>query len=1782
MKMRSVLTISLALICVGLISLLGFRLARVPTPEKAAAAAPREQIGLSPITHAAKSDTPRAWRSRVLGGPLAGAVTASAWAHKTGVAALDDFRTWTERYIATADSAEKLTLHAEGVALARARQALLKELIRSDPELALALTAPAGLPSQLPDEVAMWLERRVSDIGRLDVRHVDWIEGEQMRSEVVRTAIFGEVAYTAHVYGQRETAVPLVGAYLNGIAIDGELAVNDSPFRVLEAGESATAILTLSSNPSKTGGDEIVARIGQTFVAFAEEAELRAAEKRLYLLEAAYKPTSEVSLAEALDPALDVSTLASETDRSLGPKRAIVLRVDFPDLPGEPTLAGEVWTASRLQAVNTEEIAPFFAECSRGRTSLEFTVAPKLYRLARNTTVYLRDPTGGAGGGLDMRNDAYAAVGSDFDLNSFDHVIMIFSGLPGYPAGMAGGRDIWMNGLYRFSVVAHELGHNYGWGHANAWIGARHPLDYASGESWEYGDPFDVMGFGGFPESFGFGIATMATFGWIDGEQIATATTDSTFRIYASDQKGLSPTGKPLLGVKVRQDDTHDYWISFRSPTEAPYGGFTAGAHVTRVGSTARQSDLIVLNNAEDVPYGSLQREHMLLPLGAAFSDPGAGVSVQVLAHGGIGREQYVDVNVIFSSTLLAPAVGIQPADQLGVRIGASARFATWARAGQPQATYRWQRQPGGAGAWSDLTDNGIFTGSGTATLLITATAADMEGDRFRCRLENSVSSVLTDEARLTVVNVTAGSFTLAGRVSVSGYLDGPAAVAQFAYPMGIARSADGSFFVSDARNNLVRRVAADGTVSTVAMDIATPRGACVDAEGNLYVADENAAVIRKYSVTGGTSIFAGQLWTPGSVDGDRDTARLRAPNGLAIDAAGNLYVGDPIDQTVRKITPTGAVSTLAGTPGVAGYNDGPGATARFHFIAYQGCGLAVGLDGAIYVADTVNHCVRRIGLDGVVTTVAGSPERQGAVDGRPPLASLNAPIGLTVDASGVIYVADSAQSVIRAISPDGVLYTVAGAWGETDGVGAAFGLKSPQALVIGPDGRLYIADANNSAIRVYVPTGPAVVREPADALAIGVGGAAIFAVDTAGAWPLPEFRWQQRFAVPAGTAWTDVVDDEFYDGANSGHLVVTGASSRIDGLEFRCVVSNPKGSATSRVAAFTVANNGIFTLAGAPGNAAVRDSLLNDAGMTDPRTFVLMPDGVLAFIDGYYLVRLLRTTGEATRPPQIASVNASGLAGDAEGNLYFSDQSQHAIKKLLPSGATELIAGGNDYYAAGAVDGIGTAARFSSPTRLASAADGTLYVYDSGSYTVRAIAPAGQVTTLAGFVRASGSLDGTGLGARFSYITAMAMAPDGNLIVRDAGGRVLRRITPEGVVTTLAGLAGYGSFDGPGAVAAISADDGGLAVGPDGTIYLAERLTGKIRLVSTTGIVTTLRDIDGNPVLFPQPSGLAVDATGILYVGDATRHTISGYLPPPNIVRGPASVATSSGATVTLSVDATGTVGAHYQWSRNGRAFPGETSAQLVIASLSPSTAGDYNVEVSNRGGYRRSATATVGMAQSQTITFATLADRSFTRQAVALSASASSGLAVSFSVVSGPANVIGNLLTLNGVGTVVVRAAQAGDGQFAAADAVERSFVVHANFASWQQENFFPEQLNDPAVAGFSSDPDHDGVVNLLEYAFVLDPWAGETRGALPEVGTSVVEGESHLTLTYRRRKGAADLGYALEASSDLLDWATVAATETSVVDHGDWDAVTVRDPVALGSVPARFVRLQVQTSN
>jgi hypothetical protein len=210
-----------------------------------------------------------------------------------------------------------------------------------------------------------------------------------------------------------------------------------------------------------------------------------------------------------------------------------------------------------------------------------------------------------------------------------------------------------------------------------------------------------------------------------------------------------------------------------------------------------------------------------------------------------------------------------------------------------------------------------------------------------------------------------------------------------------------------------------------------SPWGVAVDAAGNTYVADTSNHTIRKISPGGMVSTLAGLTGKYGTTDGTGTAARFFIPLGVAVDAAGNVYVADTSNQTIRKITPSGVVTTLAGTETTTGYADDLGTAAMFNTPS----GVAVDKDGNVYVADTGNHTIRKITPGGMVSTLAGQAGTPGAANGTTE-ARFNTPYGVAVDKDGNVYVADKYNSTIRKITPEGVVSTLAGqaAQGSTDG----------------------------------------------------------------------------------------------------------------------------------------------------------------------------------------------------------------------------------------------------------------------------------------------------------------------------------------------------------------------------------------------------------------------------------------------------------------------------------------------------------------------------------------------------------------------------------------------------------------------------------------------------------------------------------------------------------------------------------------------------------------------------
>jgi len=241
------------------------------------------------------------------------------------------------------------------------------------------------------------------------------------------------------------------------------------------------------------------------------------------------------------------------------------------------------------------------------------------------------------------------------------------------------------------------------------------------------------------------------------------------------------------------------------------------------------------------------------------------------------------------------------------------------------------------------------------------------------------------------------------------------------------------------------------------------PYGVAVDNVGNVYVGDTYNGTIRKITAGGVVTTLAGSARQFGSTNGTGSAARFGEPRGIAVDGSGNVYVADTTNQLIREVTPGGVVTTLAGTAGVSGSTDGTRSAARF----YEPTDVAVDGSGNVYVADFDNQAIRKLTPSGVVTTLAGGSF--GSADGSGAAAQFSNPSGVAVDGSGNIYVADNANDLIRMITPGGVVTTLAGlaeTSGSTDGVGSAALFTNPAYLAVDGSGNLYVNDTGNYTIR--------------------------------------------------------------------------------------------------------------------------------------------------------------------------------------------------------------------------------------------------------------------------------------------------------------------------------------------------------------------------------------------------------------------------------------------------------------------------------------------------------------------------------------------------------------------------------------------------------------------------------------------------------------------------------------------------------------------------------------------
>ncbi|HXA14382.1 MAG TPA: protease pro-enzyme activation domain-containing protein [Opitutaceae bacterium] len=373
-------------------------------------------------------------------------------------------------------------------------------------------------------------------------------------------------------------------------------------------------------------------------------------------------------------------------------------------------------------------------------------------------------------------------------------------------------------------------------------------------------------------------------------------------------------------------------------------------------------------------------------------------------------------------------------------------------------SSFQWQVSTDGGSTWTNLTDNGTFSGTTTSTLTIANATAALNGDEFRvagggavtltvapalfpsptCIVADSSGNLFVGDGSsntIQEINSSAVVSLLAGSTGSAGATDGNGGGALFRQPGGITMNSTGTLFVADTGNSTIRKIAPGGIVTTFAGSAGNqsfrdgagtgaffnmPVGISLDASGNLFVADANNEVIRKITAGGTVITFAGTAGAAGSTD---LPAHFNFPSGLAVDnSSGNLYIGDTNNDTIRRITPAGVVTTLAGTEGVTGTANGNGLSmALFN----SPSGVATDSTGNIYVADTGNSTIRKITPGGTVTTLAGLGGIAGLLDGTGLNALFNHPKDLTVDSAGNVYVADTGNAAIRKITPAGAVTTL-------------------------------------------------------------------------------------------------------------------------------------------------------------------------------------------------------------------------------------------------------------------------------------------------------------------------------------------------------------------------------------------------------------------------------------------------------------------------------------------------------------------------------------------------------------------------------------------------------------------------------------------------------------------------------------------------------------------------------------------------------------------------------------
>jgi uncharacterized protein (TIGR03437 family) len=649
----------------------------------------------------------------------------------------------------------------------------------------------------------------------------------------------------------------------------------------------------------------------------------------------------------------------------------------------------------------------------------------------------------------------------------------------------------------------------------------------------------------------------------------------------------------------------------------------------------------------------------------------------------------------------------------------------------------------------------------------------------------------------------------------------GPAAAALLNQPRGVAVDAAGNTYFSDQQNHRVRKIDKSGIITTFAgtgirgtagdggpaanAQLISPYGLAFGKAGDLYIADHDANIIRKVAADGTMSTIAGIAGLSGySGDGGLSTtAKLNSPFDVAVDISGNLYIADAGNSRVRKVTPAGIITTAVGNGNLDfTATGGPGPQISIAFPE----GLAFDSTGNLYISEWGYARILKMNSAGAVTIFAGTGYFGSDGDSGPAgSATFIGPTALAVDATGTVYVADSDNHRVRKINTGGIITTVSGtgkigSGGDGFSAGAAQ-LFSPSGLAVDSSGNLLIGDTGNHRLRKVVVLSNLIGTVAGGSQSIGDGGPAASAV------------LFSPNGVAVDTAFNVYIADQF----NHRVRKVTPAG----------VIS-------------TVAGTGAPGYSG-DGGPAISAQLFYPLGVAlDPQGNLLVADtnnnrirrigsnGVIQTIAGNGRNDFAGDGGPAT----LAALSLPTSArSDAAGNLYIADTFNSRIRKINVGGTINTFAGSNSAQTGDG--GPAAAAGLLLPTGVAIDAANNVYIADGLANRVRKVnAASGLISTVAGNGNFGFAGDGGQAAAAALFLPQdVAVDATGNLYIVDTGNARIRKVTPAGIVTTIAGTGGYGVSDGGGLAA--QADIGfpiGVAVDTAGVLYFADSDNHRVR----------------------------------------------------------------------------------------------------------------------------------------------------------------------------------------------------------------------------------------------------------------------------------------------------------------------------------------------------------------